>query len=114
VKIMGGFYVDKYNQYREIHWACRRCVVRPICNERCDKLSLIHWLCEDCKKDIADQCNDACDRVISAQRFEFIQHIYGDVMENAMIKHLEETSFVRVLRKPEKTSWWPESAFKQS
>jgi hypothetical protein len=108
---MGGFYVDINNQYRDIHWACRDCIVRPMCTEKCDRLSLLHWLCENCSKDIASECDDPCDKVIRSKRLEYINHMYGGVLMSEIIKHQRETSFARLLRIPEKTTW---SVFKQS
>ena len=101
---MGGFYVDKYNRHREIHWACRDCIVRPICTEECDKLLLQHWLCEDCTKDIAGECDEPCDKVKRSQMIELFNYYYGDRMRDLMIKHIEQTSIFGLFRKPDKPS----------
>lgn len=99
---MGGFYQDINSQYRVIHWACRDCIVRPMCIERCDRLLLQHWLCEDCEKDIAGECDDPCDKVERSKLFERMSYIYGDKLRNIMTEQMEQTSIFSLLRIPSK------------
>ena len=104
VGLMGGFYVDKFNQHREIHWACKRCIVRPMCNEQCYKTFLEHWICENCEvmqsQDRYTCPKDSCKDLERMKLYESFSYFYGDIVLEVMTIHMEETSIFRLLKRP--------------
>lgn len=89
-------YSDIYHHCTVIHWACKECLVRAMCNERCGRTYLQHYLCEHCEGCLTFPCK----KVKTSQMYETISRTYGDQMLKAYDKYLEETSIFRLLKRP--------------
>ena len=79
----------QYYGYRQIHWACVECLVRPMCNKRCHKSYHKHQLCEGC-----NECNGyPCEKVQKVKMFEMVWESYGD----QVLKYYEESTLYKLL-----------------
>jgi hypothetical protein len=77
-----------------IHWACVECLVRPMCNERCNRTYYKHYLCEPC-----NECDGfPCKEVKKLQMYETIFRAYGDQIFECTNKYFEERSIFKLLK----------------
>ncbi len=99
-----AYYTEDYN-YGMMHWACVECLVRPMCDERCNRTYYRHYLCEPCDNGCA---SFPCKEVEKVQMYELIFRVYGHQMMEAWNKQIGETSIFRLMKLPEKSfdKWW--------
>jgi len=94
------YYTD-YWGYKYIHWACKDCIVRPMCKENCHRTRFKHYLCEPCSA--SNDCNSyPCKEVKKMQMYERVFNAYGDIMFEEFEKHLKRTSIFRLMKIPKK------------
>lgn len=98
-----AYYIQHYG-HKKIHWACVECLVRPMCNKRCNRTNYKHYLCERC-----NECNEfPCKEVEKLQMYERLLSTYGHQMMEVWDKHLKETSIFRLinLSRTSFDNWW--------
>ena len=77
-----------------MHWACVECLVRPMCNERCNRTYYKHYLCEPCNGCV----NFPCKEVKKLQMYETVFRAYGDQILEAYDIYFKETSIFKFLK----------------
>ena len=95
---MPAYTHDRYRMEKYMHWACKKCLVRPICNENCHRTKYKHYYCEPCDNAC---CSYPCPKVKKQLMYERVFEVYGDQMMEAWNKYMRETSlFGRLIRRP--------------
>jgi hypothetical protein len=84
--------------FSEMHWSCKECLVRPMCNERCSKTYLKHYKCDGCDGRSCFTKGFPCETVKKYMMFEQIQKSYGPKIVELCKKNIDQTSIFGLLR----------------
>ena len=92
----------------QMHWACKQCIVRPMCKEEgCYMTEMFHYRCLDCKKN--KTCKKKCDSVERIELLDRVFSYHGTKIKEALQESVLEQSLFYKLSKfdpCEDIKWW--------
>ena len=103
--------IESYGFYPKPHWACKECLVRPMCqDDECPMTRYLHKLCTTCKCKHRCPMKNDCEKIKEWKVWRMIERTWGPEIVKHFIDRIKETSpFYRLMTMPkEKTEikWW--------